>query len=195
MMRYIKSLFSKLLESQISEYKVYSDMDGVMTDYFRAVKEMKSNTEKKEYGELRPSMSREEYYEMIQSEGIEFWENMPWMADGKKYWNYIKSYNPIILTTPASFEESRQGKFNWIRRELGIKENQYFKSPKKYKQAGYKPRIIISGSKEQYIDPSFKCILIDDAEKNITKWKDNGGIGILHTSATDTIKQLKELGL
>ena len=37
--------------------------------------------------------------------------------------------------------------------------------------------------------------LIDDMERNIQQWKDKGGIGILHTSAADTIKQLKELGL
>ena len=34
-----------------------------------------------------------------------------------------------------------------------------------------------------------------DREKNIKEWRENGGIGILHTSASDTIKQLKELGL
>ena len=38
-------------------------------------------------------------------------------------------------------------------------------------------------------------ILIDDMERNIQQWRDKGGIGILHTSAVDTIKQLKELGL
>jgi hypothetical protein len=38
-------------------------------------------------------------------------------------------------------------------------------------------------------------ILIDDREKNIEQWRSKGGIGILHTSASDTIKQLKELGL
>ena len=38
-------------------------------------------------------------------------------------------------------------------------------------------------------------ILIDDMEKNIQQWRDNGGIGILHTSTADTIKQLKELGI
>ena len=30
---------------------------------------------------------------------------------------------------------------------------------------------------------------------NIEQWKSQGGIGILHTSAADTIKQLQKLGL
>ena len=37
--------------------------------------------------------------------------------------------------------------------------------------------------------------LIDDLENTINEWNDKGGIGILHTSAADTIKQLKDLGL
>ena len=38
-------------------------------------------------------------------------------------------------------------------------------------------------------------ILIDDRADTIEAWRSNGGIGILHTSANDTIKQLKDLGL
>ena len=36
-------------------------------------------------------------------------------------------------------------------------------------------------------------VLIDDRQKNLDAWEANGGIGILHTSAEDTINQLKEL--
>lgn len=36
-------------------------------------------------------------------------------------------------------------------------------------------------------------VLIDDRQKNIDAWESHGGIGILHTSAEDTIKQLKVL--
>jgi hypothetical protein len=38
-------------------------------------------------------------------------------------------------------------------------------------------------------------ILIDDMEQTIREWRNAGGIGILHTSAADTIKELKKLGL
>jgi len=38
-------------------------------------------------------------------------------------------------------------------------------------------------------------ILIDDSIKKIDPWNANGGIGILHTSASNTISKLKELGL
>ena len=37
-------------------------------------------------------------------------------------------------------------------------------------------------------------ILIDDHAGNIREFKSKGGIGIHHTSAVNTIKQLKQLG-
>ena len=36
-------------------------------------------------------------------------------------------------------------------------------------------------------------VLIDDRQVNIDAWEANGGIGILHTSAENTINQLKAL--
>ena len=36
-------------------------------------------------------------------------------------------------------------------------------------------------------------VLIDDRKKNIDAWENAGGIGILHTSAKETINALKEL--
>jgi hypothetical protein len=36
-------------------------------------------------------------------------------------------------------------------------------------------------------------ILIDDKLRNITQWRDRGGIGIHHTSAEQTLKELQEI--
>ena len=38
-----------------------------------------------------------------------------------------------------------------------------------------------------------KAVLIDDRDKNIDCWVKAGGIGILHTTADETIKQLDEI--
>ena len=38
-----------------------------------------------------------------------------------------------------------------------------------------------------------KNVLIDDRQKNIDHWVENGGIGIVHTSAENTINELKKL--
>ena len=38
-----------------------------------------------------------------------------------------------------------------------------------------------------------KAVLIDDRQRNIDTWVEAGGIGILHTTADETIKQLNEI--
>ena len=48
-----------------------------------------------------------------------------------------------------------------------------------------------SPDKAQYAHP--KAILIDDRMKSIEPWRAAGGIGILHTSAEDTIAQLQSI--
>ena len=55
--------------------------------------------------------------------------------------------------------------------------------------------IFLTGDKYKYAtDKSGKPnLLIDDFKKYIVPWEKAGGIAILHTSAEDTIRQLKEI--
>ena len=108
----------------------------------------------------------------INSEKVKFWSDMSWMSDGKKLWAFIKRYKPTILTKPASSNYSITGKKIWIKRELGS-------------NVPY----IMSRDKYQYAEKG--SILIDDQEDNIGPWIRNGGIGILHKNAYETIKKLK----
>ena len=48
-----------------------------------------------------------------------------------------------------------------------------------------------SPDKAEYAHPY--SILIDDREKSIDPWRTKGGIGILHTSAEETIAQLQAI--
>jgi hypothetical protein len=99
------------------------------------------------------------------------------MPDGQTLWDYIKGYNPYILTAPSMDPGSKQGKTEWVARLDGMKKI-YFK-PARFKQE-------LSAKNR---------ILIDDRADTIERWRSKGGIGILHTSAEDTINQLKQLGL
>ncbi len=117
-------------------------------------------------------------YLPVSSAAVKFWSNIPWMSDGEKLWNHIKKYNPNILSAPSSDPSSKEGKLEWIDNNLtNVKE--IFLVP--------------ADEKQKYATP--KAILIDDKESNIEQWNDRGGIGILHTSTNDTLKQLKKYGL
>jgi len=99
------------------------------------------------------------------------------MPDGKQLWSYIEGYKPEILSAPSSSKTSRIGKKQWMYQHLPGVVLHLAKREEKMHYAGE------------------NRILIDDLVTNIREWEANGGIGILHTSAENTISKLKELGL
>ena len=149
-------------------------MDGVLTDFDDRFKKysngvMPSSFEKR-YG-------KDKFWELIDNEGVAYWVGMPWMEDAKQYWDYIKDFNVELLSSPSRSETSRLGKRLWVRNNM----------------PGVKLHLSQASNKKNYAEPNH--ILIDDRPSNIDQWIAAGGIGILHTSAADTIQQLKKLGL
>ena len=55
--------------------------------------------------------------------------------------------------------------------------------------------VILVNKKDKQLYAGENKILIDDRTDNISDWKNAGGIGILHKTATQTINELKKLGL
>jgi hypothetical protein len=169
--------FSQFLaEKEEDQYILMVDMDGVLTDFDGQFRKQFNVGDPTKYEDKH---GPKEFWKLVHSAGKEYWSRMPWKNDGKKLWSYIKKYNPTILSTPSSAQFSKDGKNEWIKRELKVFD---------------RDRIILSHGKEKYVKgPNY--ILIDDRPKNINKWKGAGGVGIVHTNAFKTIKQLKGLGL
>ena len=169
-----KALSLPLFENKLDmDYKIFSDMDGVITDF---------NNRYKNYAGMMPAeyekkFGKDKFWELADKEGVAFWVGMPWMEDGKTYWDYIKKYDVELLSSPSRSATSRLGKRLWVRNNL----------------PGIKLTLAQAYNKQNYAAPNH--ILIDDRESNIEQWRNKGGIGILHTSASDTIQQLKDLGL
>ena len=119
----------------------------------------------------------EVFWKPISDAGASFWIRLKWMPDGHELWNYIKHFNPSLLSAPSREKSSRIGKRVWVKHNLpGVK-------------------LILANASDKQNYSGENQILIDDRDKNIEQWRSKGGIGILHTSAANTIKQLKELGL
>ena len=161
-----------LKEIEEQQYTIYCDMDGVLVDFDKGYEDLTGMTtdEANAKGKIA-------FWDPIHQAGAGFWIRLKWMPDGKQLWDYISSYNPTLLSAPSKEESSKIGKRVWKKNNLP--DTKLILTPAKFKQK-------YSGENK---------ILIDDREDNIQQWKDKGGIGILHTSAADTIKQLKELGL
>lgn len=148
-------------------------MDGVIVDFDKGYKQLPGALELD-----GTYQSSEEFWDPINKSGKEFWENLDWMSDGKKLWDYIDEYYPVLLSSPSRRGYgSREGKKNWVDREL----------------PGTPLILTYSFNKQKYSGPN--NILIDDRESNIEQWTSKGGIGILHTSTEETLKELVKLGL
>jgi hypothetical protein len=168
-----------LYEAIKPKYLIFCDLDGVLVDFDKGYEELTGKNTK--HADLQ---DKNEFWGLLdkslEEKGLteyDYWVNLPWMTDGQTLWNYIKPYTPYILTAPSLDPGSKQGKKEWVERLDGMKKI-YFK-PAKFK-AEYAGK---------------NRILIDDREDTIDKWNANGGIGIHHTSAENTIKQLKNLGI
>jgi len=146
---------------------VYCDMDGVLTDYDASFTELFGDHPNNVFAIL----TEEEINNVIDNTHS-FWADMPWTKDGKELWNFIKDYSPILLTTPAeTVKTCKADKIRW-----------------KNKHLSKDVTIIFSNSKQDYA--ASDAILIDDKKENIEKFISKGGLGILHTSAKETIQQL-----
>jgi hypothetical protein len=99
------------------------------------------------------------------------------MPDGKELWNYIKKYNPTLLSAPSRDPQSRWGKRIWVKKNIPGT-----------------PLILAAANKKKNYSKR-NSILIDDRVSNINEWNAEGGIGIFHVNTENTIKQLQKYGL
>jgi len=160
-----------LEEEEKVNYKIYSDMDGVLADFESGYEKLTGVDLKGEF------VKGDDFWKPISKAGVGFWAGLKWMSDGQKLWNYIKPYKPDLLSAPSREDSSRIGKHVWVKQKL----------------PGTKLILRYAKQKQELATP--ESILIDDRQINIDQWEAAGGIGILHTSADDTISQLKKLGL
>jgi hypothetical protein len=167
---YRPEIFTQLNEAEEKQYKIYCDMDGVLVDFERGYKDLTGT-------EASYATNPNEFWEPITKAGAAFWIKLKWMPDGKELWDYIKQYNPKLLSAPSREKSSEIGKRVWVKREI----------------PGTKLILRSAERKQEFATPN--TILIDDRADNIQRWKDAGGVGIHHTSAENTIKQLQDLGL
>ena len=106
-----------------------------------------------------------------------FFRDLDWLPDGKELWNYILPHNPAIITGQPSSFIARDHKKEWCARELGNHID-----------------VTVCKSKEKYLYGNPEDILIDDRQDVGDLWINMGGIHIYHTSAKNSIIELKNLG-
>ena len=161
-------------------YKIYVDMDGVVADFdkrFRDLSGMNPNDYEAKNG-------KNAFWDFIDiKHKLAFWVGIPPMQDAQRLIDYVSKHNYEMLTAPSIKKESLMGKGLWIRNwaKKGL-----FPS---------KPKVNYKSAKNKHHFAAPNHILIDDKQSTIDSWNAAGGVGILHTSASTTINQLKKLGI
>ena len=155
--------------------RIYCDMDGVLCDF-------KTAAQKATGMPITKWMysSKTEKWQPIK-DTPKFWHTMPWQAGGRSLWSFISKYKPHILS--AYVEESFDpncipGKTKWLKTNVGVSTDRI--------------NLVKRVQKQNFANKN--SILIDDYNKNISDFKKRGGIGIYHTSTSNTIRELKKLG-
>ncbi len=165
-------------QKEVPPYKIYCDMDGVLCN-FRARFEHFTGMNPRQYEDR---FGKNQFWNLIDNEvGLVFWSKMEWTPTGQMLWNFIKPYNPQLLTSPSRANESRLGKNIWVKDHLNPQ-----------------PKVNFRRAKEKQDFANENSILIDDREDTIERWNNAGGIGIHHpentTNLNPILDKLKELG-
>lgn len=163
--------------SQI-QYKIYIDMDGVLCDFLKRVKDItniKGDINDKKYKD--PITKEYCWWKYARNKGEDFWSEMEFMKDGKKLWNKLQFYPyKEILTICGKNDFGRIGKIKWVENNLNTSI----------------PINILSPHQSKSIYANKYSILIDDMDKNLKEWTNAGGIAIKHVSFANTYKELKK---
>jgi len=153
--------------------RIYCDMDGVLCDFVLAAKMAT--------GQNWLGLRTGQDWDSIKKTK-NFWSTMPWTKDGRQLWNYIKKFDPHILSAYSTEDPNcKPGKRRWLSNNLGL--------------SGSRINLVRRSEKRNFaMDGRRPAILIDDYPKNISDFKSAGGIGIIHSNTQTTISQLKRFG-
>lgn len=173
------------MEDKRNVEKIYFDLDGVLADFERGVEEICGLTPPSQNAKHHKPGSDDDMWIGIQAAG-HFYDMLELMPGAKELFEAVyEKYGDrceILTGIPKpkrGIPQAGDDKVSWTRRMLSGK---------------VKVNIVCREDKVLF-SKNPDCILIDDMERNIRDWEAAGGTGILHVSAENTMRVLREKGL
>lgn len=150
---------------------IFCDMDGVLVDFNGAFE--------KRFGVAPHELPRPQLWEKVLATQ-NYWYDLPKKSDADVLVNYLNKYGFFVLTgLPVyGYDKAEKEKRLWLKKHYNKEDG-----------------VICCLSRDKQKFGKKHDILIDDLEANIKNWEAMGGIGILHTTAEETIKKLQELAV
>ena len=169
---------------------IYFDMDGVLADFERGVKEIcgieppPQPQDLSEEERMEKKAADDQMWELIRQAG-DFYYRLELMPGAKEMFDalYEKYGDKVEILTGVPKEKRHidsagDDKKKWVREKLS--EDVVINIVHREDKVGYGKR---KGR-----------ILIDDMALNITEWENAGGTGIRNLDAASTMEKLKEMG-
>lgn len=134
---------------------IYLDMDGVIADWDRSAEEL--------LGQPIDSVSKSQLWKRIDAEGFKFWADLKPFPYAEKFVNELRRIDEVVICSSPSLDvKSVSGKLRWLQKFFGSRNfRNYVFTPQKH----------LLGKDGN--------ILIDDREKHVEGFNQNGGFGIL----------------
>ena len=169
-------LYTKSITENVEDLPtIYCDMDMLLYDFLKGAEEVLGTSFIKADKTKRwPTISAKK----------DFWVSLEWMPGSKKMWTFINKYDAHILSAYSTKDaNSRKGKLDWLRKNAKLTQRSRI-------------HLVLREDKQKFAmtQDGKPNLLIDDYIKNINEFKARGGIGIHHTSSSNTIAELKKLG-
>lgn len=172
-------IYESVVKKDTYDYEIYCDMDGVLCDFDGQFDHYFGMSPEEYIAEK----GQKAFDNAIDEAGEEFWETMPFAPGGQALWNKIGKYEVTILSSPGEYSGAKEGKKQWIKKNLNP-------APKKivFRPSGEKHKELM-GKKKSEIKNS---VLIDDYSKNLNPWKEMGGKAIKydHTDYRDALSKI-----
>lgn len=163
--------------------KVYFDMDGVVADFDKGIKEICGLRPQSQNEKHRSQEEDDQMWARVKEVG-HFYDKLELMPGAKEMFDAVyEKYGEdcqILTGIPKprrGIDTAADDKKSWVKRLLS-------------------ERVIVNTVMRED-KPKFctgkGCVLIDDVERNIRDWNAMGGTGILHVDPKDTLQKLKEI--
>jgi 5'(3')-deoxyribonucleotidase len=161
-----KQFKAKAAKEDKIKFEIFSDMDGVLTNFDAHAK---ANDKFNEKGQPK--------WEELD---FDWWKTMPAYEGAKTFFDDLgKRGNTRFLSAPILNAGCFRGKAEWIREFM---RNRFGLL-----------KLVIARAEDKNLMARPHHILVDDRQKNIDEWVAAGGIGILHKGDyADTLKRIDE---
>lgn len=161
--------------------KIYFDMDGVLADFNRGIKEL-CNMEPLDQKTAKPG-DDDKMWERVKAAG-HFYDKLEPMEGAVGMFSQLHDMYGDACEILSAVPKPKRGivtaeedKINWAHRVLS---------------ESLKVNIVVREEKKNYCTGP-DCILIDDLWENIDEWNKNGGTGIHFDNAKNVLAKIKEL--